>query len=313
MNILRELFEIQTVQVLLATFNGSNHLDEFLVSLMKQSNVNIYLTISDDGSTDNTLSIIHKYKNCFENVEVTQGPQRGAKENFIHLLSLAKLEYVALADQDDIWDANHLENSVLRIERYRDLPVLTFCAVNILNEKSAFKSSTWPRKNLALTLKEFSFENHAKGCTMVMNRKFVQIYQGHDKSIIMHDWWLALIAITSGILVYEPSPEITYRLHESNLIGNGPNLTQRFCKILASFRHREWAPLNQLISLKSIFGPGMDMVDSTYLQKFELAQMPNGFKFRRTLAFSKGRYRTKIIDEIIVRMALLARWNLEQK
>ncbi len=312
-NILRELFEIKTVQVLLATFNGSNHLDEFLVSLMKQSNVKIHLTISDDGSTDNTLSIIHKYKNYFEKVEVIQGPQRGAKENFLYLLSLAKLEYVALADQDDIWDANHLENSVLRIEKYRDLPVLTFCAVNILNDKSTFISSTWPRKKLALSLKEFSFENHAKGCTMVMNRKFVQIYQGNSKSMIMHDWWLALIAITSGILVYEPSPEITYRLHESNLIGNGPNLSQRIYKILVSFRHREWAPLNQLISLKLIFSPGMGMVESTYLQKLELAQMPNGFEFRRTLALSRGRYRTKIIDEIAVRMALLVRWNLEQK
>ena len=312
-NILRELFEIKTVQVLLATFNGSNYLDEFLVSLMKQSNVKIYLTISDDGSTDNTLSIIHKYMNYFEKVEVTQGPQRGAKENFIYLLSLVKLEYVALADQDDIWDANHLENSVLRIEKYRDLPALTFCAVNILNDKSALISSTWPRKKLALSLKEFSFENHAKGCTMVMNRKFVQIYRGTNESIIMHDWWLALIAITSGILVYQPSPEITYRLHENNLIGNGPKFSKRICKILVNFRHREWAPLNQLISLKLIFGPGMRMVESAHLQKLELAQMPNGLKFRLILAFNRGRYRTKIIDEIIVRIALLVRWNLEQK
>jgi hypothetical protein len=129
----------------------------------------------------------------------------------------------------------------------------------------------------------------------------------------MHDWWLALIAITSGILIYEPSPEITYRLHENNLIGNGPKLSQRIWKILVSFCHREWAPLNQLIYLKLIFNPGMRMDESAYLQKLEFAQMPKGFKSRLTLAFNRGRYRTKIIDEIIVRMALLVRWNLEQK
>ena len=49
------------VAILLATYNGSKYIREFLDSLAAQTYTDFELIIRDDGSTDETLEIIHSY------------------------------------------------------------------------------------------------------------------------------------------------------------------------------------------------------------------------------------------------------------
>ena len=96
--------KIFSVQVLLATHNGEKYLREFLESLVTQTGVIIELLVSDDNSTDGTIEILKMYEEKFASLSVFNGPEQGPARNFFSLLQKANSDYVALADQDDIWN-----------------------------------------------------------------------------------------------------------------------------------------------------------------------------------------------------------------
>jgi glycosyltransferase involved in cell wall biosynthesis len=121
------------VEVLLATYNGENYLEEFLDSLARQEQVAIDLLVSDDGSVDSTMKILEKFSSRFRSMTIYQGPQKGPAANFFFLLQKARGDYVAFADQDDVWTENHIINGIRNIEEYSLIPALSFTAVAQFN------------------------------------------------------------------------------------------------------------------------------------------------------------------------------------
>ena len=151
------------VEVLLATYNGEPYLKEFLVSLSRQEGVVIHLSVSDDGSTDNTLEVIRSFQLKFKTVQILDGPQKGPAENFLSLIKQAKSEIIALADQDDIWLPNHLYNSLGRIQSCsKDSAVLSICKVREFTSTEDF-CSPWPSGNFDLGFPKNLYENVGRG------------------------------------------------------------------------------------------------------------------------------------------------------
>jgi hypothetical protein len=50
--------------------------------------------------------------------------------------------------------------------------------------------------------------------------RLVQDYAGPLDDIIMHDWWLALIAMGCGRVGFVQEPLVYYRQHNSNVAGS---------------------------------------------------------------------------------------------
>src|SRR5882724_1575202 len=96
------------VSVCLATHNGALYLKEQLDSILDQLNNKDELVISDDGSTDDTLEIIHSYKND----QIKLLPNRkfnSPVKNFEYALASCKNEIIFLADQDDVWRSEKID------------------------------------------------------------------------------------------------------------------------------------------------------------------------------------------------------------
>ena len=93
--------------VLMATYNGARFLDVQMASLAAQTGVSVDLIVSDDGSSDETLYIVKRWKDqsLIGKILVRQGPQQGVAENFRSLIIDAPEDYdfYAYSDQDDIW------------------------------------------------------------------------------------------------------------------------------------------------------------------------------------------------------------------
>ena len=105
-----------SVAILLCTFNGARFLPAQLSSLARQRFSNWRLFVSDDGSTDETLSLISKYQReeTGVSVAVRDGPRRGLVRNFLGLacdLSISA-DYFAFSDQDDIWEPDKLSRAI---------------------------------------------------------------------------------------------------------------------------------------------------------------------------------------------------------
>ena len=99
---------MKRVAVLLAAYNGSNWLEEQLNSLLKQIDINVDIYISVDLSVDYSHIICKEFESKFDNVHLLSYGERfgSAAKNFFRLIKdvdFSVFDYIALADQDDIW------------------------------------------------------------------------------------------------------------------------------------------------------------------------------------------------------------------
>jgi glycosyltransferase involved in cell wall biosynthesis len=94
------------VSVIIPTYNNAPLIPETLDGALRQSFKNFELVVVDDGSTDDTARIV---KNDYPQVRYVYQPNRGpaaARNKGVHL---ARGEYIAFCDHDDIWNERHLE------------------------------------------------------------------------------------------------------------------------------------------------------------------------------------------------------------
>ena len=125
------------ILVVLASYNGIKYIKEQIDSILTQKGVNVSLNIYDDCSNDGTLEfIVSEYSSNSTQIQIKKNiiPTGSAANNFFQALTnideneIEKYDFIAFADQDDIWLPNKLfeagqklrtENSNLYFSNYR--------------------------------------------------------------------------------------------------------------------------------------------------------------------------------------------------
>jgi len=298
---LNNVEEFPEVEVLLATFNGGIYLPEFLSSLADQVGVKVHLRVSDDGSLDNTMEILAKFDSCFETFEISAGPKEGPAANFFSLLRSSTLDYVALADQDDIWSSDHLINSIRKLSELGNIPGMRFTSTKEFGR--GVKERIWPKIKLIPEVENLLMENQARGCTIVLNREAVNLINSYTpKLAVMHDWWILLTLSLNGAVLYQPTPEVHYRIHDTNAVGLP---RKRGMRALKSARSGTWAPMLQARELFELNKHNTSTDPILKLKSFiDLPSLGFTKKIRLTL-LRKKRLRKNLLDELAVRVVLL--------
>ncbi|WP_228285999.1 glycosyltransferase, partial [Acinetobacter pollinis] len=100
---------MECVDIVMATYNGENYIREQIESIQKQNYEHWHLYISDDASTDGTVSIIKQMASDDSRIRlVSTDKQGGIIANFNKALSFSDANYIFLSDQDDIWMEDRL-------------------------------------------------------------------------------------------------------------------------------------------------------------------------------------------------------------
>jgi glycosyltransferase involved in cell wall biosynthesis len=87
----------------LANYNGEQYVAEFLESLIAQSYRDFDVVVSDDCSTDKTVSIIESFQNKLS-ISISKKPTNvGPSLNFSRATEMATGDFVPFADQDGVW------------------------------------------------------------------------------------------------------------------------------------------------------------------------------------------------------------------
>ncbi|MDD2795098.1 glycosyltransferase [Acidocella sp.] len=221
-----------TVTILLSTYNGEAFLQAQLESFTTQRYTNWALLWRDDGSNDATLPIMRAFTaanpgRCME--AASSGPHLGATESFLTLLCESHgAEMVAFSDQDDVWLAGKLQHAVESLRPAGREPAL-YCARQYLvdaalrgTKLSALHANT-PGFPASLT------QNIANGNTLVMNAPAATLVAGLDRPEgTVHDWWsYIVVSACGGRIIFDPRPQVLYRLHKNNLIGSSRPLPAR--------------------------------------------------------------------------------------
>ncbi len=283
---------MKQVQILLSTYNGEKYLDEQLTSIFSQKGTEVSVLVRDDGSTDQTISILEKWAHKSK-LSWYRGDNLKPAKSFLNLISHTEgYDYYALCDQDDVW-----------------LPEKIVTAVNILyNEKAHlyYSTTTLVDNNLndieQITFPDYDFDfyqsimyNHISGCTMVFSEELRKVLANHTpKNIVMHDWWIILVCKSIGMeTVYDLKSQILYRQHGENTVGLSKN----------AFPFRYWAHCifrpgedesKMIADLYELYG---DKVKEEYKRDIELLSSKKMNFINKIHFICNKKYRTKGIKE----------------
>lgn len=239
------------IAVLLATFNGAAFLEPQLASLAAQDVPHLDVIASDDGSTDGTVSILRAWQDRWTGgtFTVVDGPARGFADNFRALLcrSHADVDYLAFADQDDVWDADKLSAAVAALAGKAG-PAL-YGARTRRVDAHLRPLGLSPLFTRPPHFRNAVVQSLAGGNTMVLNRAGIELVRESARrtGFVSHDWWCYLIVSgAGGEVIYDPVPRLAYRQHGRNLVGDNtsPAARLRRLRMLLDGQLQSWTELN---------------------------------------------------------------------
>jgi glycosyltransferase involved in cell wall biosynthesis len=134
------------VTVLMPVYNAEVYLRKSIESILNQTFTNLEFIIFNDGSTDGSAAIVSSYDDpriYFINNQVNLGYARCLNTG----LSIAKGEYIARMDADDVSLPNRLASQVSILDA---MPHIGVCSTNVvsINENSETISEPWWKKTL---------------------------------------------------------------------------------------------------------------------------------------------------------------------
>jgi glycosyltransferase involved in cell wall biosynthesis len=90
------------ISVVLPVYNGAKYLAEAIDSILAQTFTDFELIMIDDGSTDGSLHIMREYEQSDARVRVVARENRGVATTLNDSIDVARGEWLARMDQDDI-------------------------------------------------------------------------------------------------------------------------------------------------------------------------------------------------------------------
>ena len=216
----RTALKEHTVCVVLATYNGEKYLREQLDSLIRQKGVKVEILVRDDGSTDETTTILEEYKNKGL-LNWYTGEHLNVQKGYLDLLKKApQADYYAFCDQDDVWDDDKLLIAVTELDKMpKEKPAMYYCGQRLVDENLKLISTHKIASDRSAHT-NFLISNVA-GCTAVFNRCLVDAVNSTEPSfILMHDSWLFKVCLALGGTYFADSAaHINYRQHGNNVAG----------------------------------------------------------------------------------------------
>lgn len=221
-----------TVLILLATYNGEEYICQMLDSLLVQDYPNVRIVVSDDGSSDGTADILDRYAAAHPALitHYHSGMRFGnAKKHFTHLLSaFHDAPYIMFCDQDDIWHPDKISKTLRcmqQVETSCEIPALVHTDLRVVGKDLELISPSFCAHSgldgNRLALNQLLVQNVVTGCTCMINGALAKLaaQMPYQERMMMHDWWLALIASACGNTGFLNEPTIDYRQHGNNSVG----------------------------------------------------------------------------------------------
>ncbi|WP_022756283.1 glycosyltransferase family 2 protein [Butyrivibrio fibrisolvens] len=123
------------ISVIMSVYNEHEYISEAIDSLLSQTYSNFELIIIDDCSTDDTVEIIDRYASNDDRIKLYQNKENaGLTRNLNKALKLAKGDYIARMDGDDIAMPERFEKEVMYLESHKDVALVS-CQTQTFGEE----------------------------------------------------------------------------------------------------------------------------------------------------------------------------------
>lgn len=204
--------------IVLATYNGSRHIREQIQSILNQTDRPDELIVADDGSTDDTLSII---KAMTQNADFTTRTFKreftlGYARNFSSAALTARNDVILFCDQDDYWGKEKISivKSWFKNNPNKSLVIhnISVCNADLDIIIENYYSHLDKKK---------ARHTFVKGCATAARRTLIErAYPLPTTPAWTHDVRLHAIACIRGEVGYIDKPLIQHRIHSSQTSGH---------------------------------------------------------------------------------------------
>ncbi len=253
------MLNLPKIAVCLAAFNGKQHIADQLKSILNQTEVEVTIYVSVDLSSDSTTALVESFcKNDVRVVLLSNGERYGsAAKNFFSLLrdgQFKAFDYVALSDQDDIWQEDKLSYAMQKIQE------------NSVDAYSSNVTAFWHNGKHKLIHKaqtqqqfDYMFESAGPGCTFVLTKKvalelqqFLIANQQKCQQVALHDWFIYAFVRSRGFKWFiDSESHMLYRQHADNVVGANVGLK---AKLVRWEKLREGWLIKQALLIADILG-----------------------------------------------------------
>lgn len=195
----------------MCTYNGAKYLKEQIDSILAQTYPISEIIIQDDISNDNTMEILQTYASKNEIFKIYKNETTlGANANFHKALTRATSDYIAISDQDDIWEPDKVAH---QIEKIGDNMLCVGRTWNFSDDGSFVHNDE--------RLPNYHFPHllfcGVPGHNILMKREIVSMLPPDAKirQVTMYDITFALIAAAHESLVYTNKVLVRQRRHRT--------------------------------------------------------------------------------------------------
>jgi glycosyltransferase involved in cell wall biosynthesis len=207
---------LRKVSIIMPAYNRANYIAETINSVQKQTYSHWELIIIDDGSDDDTSTIVQSIKDS--RIQFYQQEHGGMEKALSHGMKKACGDFIALIDSDDLWAAEKLEKQIKVMEQYPDAG---FCMSGGYNFQKAgealdyFYSQKSGLKYGDFLISFFKSEIPAVTSSMFFRKDCLRHTGEFLEVSLSHIYYMITISMHfKGVILLEPL--VFRRLHESN-------------------------------------------------------------------------------------------------
>ena len=218
------------VSVVMPVFNGERFLAQSIESVIRQDYRSIEIIIVDDGSTDKSAEIA----SSFSGVRCVYQENRGNANARNRGIELAKGEFIAFIDQDDLWVPHKVSVHIKYLLEHIDI-VFTVAHIRHFLE-TGMEKPAWLRQDLL----DKTRPDFAPGSLVARKSAFELVgkFNEHYKTSSDVDWFYLAndkkvpMVVLSDVLIHK-------RVHQSNLSAMVGQTHKELLKIIRESINRK--------------------------------------------------------------------------
>ena len=207
---------IPLISVALCTYNGQEFLSEQLSSILSQSYDHLEVIVCDDGSTDRTIQIVKDFAAKDPRLRLYQNAKTlGFNKNFEKAISLTSGEFIAISDQDDIWEVDKIQRLYDNIQTN----LLIFSNSSLMDDSGMLLGDQL-LSNFSLQDKSFKaylLHNYTTGHTCLFRREYIDFILPLP-AVGYYDWWMGFVALYHQKITFLDQPLTRHRVHAGSVI-----------------------------------------------------------------------------------------------
>lgn len=206
------------ITVLMCVKDGEKYIKETIDSVLSQTYTNFEFIIIVNCTTDNTLEILKKYND--KRIKIYETKIGQLCFNLNYGLNLAKGEYIARIDADDICVKNRLEKQLKYIEK-NNIDVLGGAIEYIDSEGKSIKILNYPKKNNEIR-KKILYKSVIAHPSVMFKKEVVLKIGGYLGGKVSEDYDLWIRLMRDPNIKFENMSDtlIKYRIHSNQARGN---------------------------------------------------------------------------------------------